>query len=120
MGGHEYQDRMKNVGLYTHPRNCFLPLPPFTLEPRPKGAKATTVFLYFCILNPPPPPNVWHKYQDGMKNVGLFTYPRNSSLSLPHALLNCARTTAVCLYFCICNTTQDNAEQYNRINEIEN
>ena len=91
MGGHEYQDRMKNVGLYT---------------------QATTVFLYFCILNPPPPQNVWHKYQDGMKNVGLFTYPRNSSLSLPHALLNCARTTAVCLYFCICNTTQDNAEQY--------
>ena len=54
MGGHEYQDRMKNVGLYTHPRNWFLPLPPFTLEPQPKGSKATTVFLYFCILNPPP------------------------------------------------------------------
>ena len=101
--------------LYTFPRQQ---LYFFTLEPRPKGAKATTVFLYFCILNPPP--NVWHKYQDGMKNVGLFTYPRNSSLSLPHALLNCARTTAVCLYFCIYNTTQDNAEQYNRINEIEN
>ena len=55
MGGDEYQDQMKNVWLYTHPRNWFLPLPPFTLEPRPKGTKAATVFLYFCILNPLPP-----------------------------------------------------------------
>ena len=52
MGGHEYQDQMKNVGLYTHPRNCFIPLPPFTLEPRPKGAKATTVFLFPNYLMP--------------------------------------------------------------------
>ena len=28
MGGYEYQDRMENVGLYTHPRNCFLSNPP--------------------------------------------------------------------------------------------
>ena len=61
---------------------------PFTLEPRPKGAKATTVFLFFLYFESPSPPNVWHKYQDGMNNVGLFTYPRNSSLSLPHALLS--------------------------------
>ena len=28
--------------------------PPFTLKPRQNGAKTTAVFLYFCILNPPP------------------------------------------------------------------
>ena len=116
MGGHKYQDRMKNFGPYTHTRNWFLPLPPFT-----RSRRALRQQLYFFIsVFWIPPPNVWHKYQDVMKNVGLFTYPRNSSLSLPHARWNCARTTAVCLYFCICNITQDNAEQYNRINEIEN
>ena len=37
MVGHEYQERMKNVGMYTHPRNSFLPLPLFTLKLRPKS-----------------------------------------------------------------------------------
>ena len=43
----EYQERMKNVGLYTHPRNIY------------------------------PPPNVWHEYQDRIENLGLYTHTRN-------------------------------------------
>ena len=121
------------------------------------GVKTTAVFLYLCILNPPPPqmfamniriewqivgcvhipksashqpsftlkpckdnncisvfwhtppPNVWHEYQDGMKNAGLYTYHRNGFLTLPHSLLNQRQQ----LYFCICNATQYNAVQYN-------
>ena len=42
------------------------PPSPFTLEPRPKGSKATTVFLYFCIH----PTKVLHKNQNIMTNVG--------------------------------------------------
>ena len=37
--------------------------------------ETTAVFMYFCILNPPQMGG--HGYQDQMKNVGLYTHPRN-------------------------------------------
>ena len=45
-----------------------------------------------------------------MENVGLFTYPKKCSLSLPRALLNRISVFAI----------QQHAEQHNKINEIEN
>ena len=41
---HKNMDRMINFGLHTHPKNWSPP--PFTLKPRPRGAKTTSAFLY--------------------------------------------------------------------------
>ena len=77
-----------------------LELSQFTLKQRPKGVKTTAVFLYFEST----PPNVWHKYQDKIENIGFYKHPRNRFLSNPHLPLNRAgRAQRHLLYFCILN-----------------
>ena len=53
---HKNQDRIKNVELYTHFRNCALP---------PSGPDRAQRQQSNLIT----PPNVWHKNQDRIKNV---------------------------------------------------
>ena len=58
---HKNQDRIKNVKLYTHFRNCALP---------PKRQQSNLITH----------PNVWQKNQDRIKNGELYTPFRNCVL----------------------------------------
>ena len=64
---HKNQDKIKNVELYTHFRNC---APPLSGHDRAQRQQSNLIT----------PPNVWHKNQDRIKNVELYTDLRNCAL----------------------------------------
>ena len=97
---HEYQDRIENVAFYAHHRNMFTPPRMFCTNIRIEWMfgfscvfvsppththkfwqkyrdKMKNLGLYTFSRNTFPPPNIWHKYQDRIENVGLYTQSRN-------------------------------------------
>ena len=89
---------MKNVGLYTFPRNvfpppkclirisgykmfCFTDLLEICFHPQNVWHEYQDIIENVGFYTPPrnmfPPPKFWHEYQDRIENVGSFTYPRN-------------------------------------------
>ena len=120
--------RIQNQKYFTHISELVSPPSPSILK-TPEGCKDKScvfVFLYFYPPSPSPHTdthphtqtqthtNVWYEYQDRLKNVGLYTIPRNVSpppqmsgqnekclvlhtfknqfLHLPHSLLNHTRS----------------------------
>ena len=97
---HKYQDRIENVAFYAHHRNMFTPPRMFCTNIRIEWMfgfscvfvsppththkfwqkyrdKMKNLGLYTFSRNTFPPPNIWHKYQDRIENVGLYTQSRN-------------------------------------------
>ena len=92
----------KMLGFTHIPEIGFSPTP-FTLKPRQNGAKTTPVFLYYCILNPPPQ-MFCRNIRIEWKFLVLHTSQKSVPLQPPFILkqrLNGAKATPVFLYFCI-------------------
>ena len=86
---HRYHDKIKNVWFYKHSRIGFS-TSPIHSENTQKVQRQKLCFRISVFLSPPHThththphtqthTNVWYKYQDRLKNVGLYTIPRNMS-----------------------------------------